>query len=120
MKVKKVAHGLPSQFVTFCQKLKPKLPKIVRLAVVSITFFLGSGFLVCLLTGNPSYLNVHLAENIVVASTYLLAFWGLFTMYESARCKNKKKRWLLLLTGAFTVFIAWQVMETLWRVYGGT
>jgi len=54
----------------------------------------------------------------VVASTYGLGFAGLMTMYQSAKCPDKNKRWLLLFTGFTCIFVSYFALEILYNSYG--
>jgi len=60
---------------------------------------------------------LHYFGTATVAALYALGFAGLMTMYQSVKCKDKNKRWLLLLTGALCVFLSYLILDTLNKGY---
>jgi len=54
--------------------------------------------------------------NLVVGFTYFLGIFGLYSIYESLRFKEK--RWLILFIGFLSVLIAVSALEAMFREYG--
>jgi len=82
--------------------LKPHLPGLVLITSI------------ILMTGIVHSLTFSsLIVNMVVGSTIGLGTFGLYSMHQSLGCRDKNKRWLLLLTGFLSVLIAYFTLEGL-------
>ena len=69
---------------------------------------------IILMTGLQfTLLYSHILVNFVIGSTLGLGVLGLYSMYQSRLCRNKEKRWLLLITGLFSLLIAYVTLEGL-------
>ena len=69
---------------------------------------------IILMTGvQYSLLYSHILVNVVVGSTIGLGVLGHYTAYQSLRCRDKNKRWLLMVTGFVSLLIAYATLEGL-------
>lgn len=82
--------------------LKPYAPSLVALTSI----ILLTGVYHCLMYSS-------FIVNVVVGCTYGLGVLGLYSAYQSIRCRDKQKRWLLLITGFLSVLIAYFTLEAL-------
>lgn len=55
----------------------------------------------------------HVLVNFVIGGTIGLGVVGLYSMHQSLYCRDKNKRWLLLIVGFFSVLIAYVTLEGL-------
>ena len=85
-----------------------------EILIIIVVIALVSGILHALRYSSP----LHYFGTATIASLYGLAFAGLITMYQSARCKDHKKRWLMLFIGFITIFVAYFSLEILYNSYG--
>jgi len=74
-----------------------------------------------ILLTSPIYTLFHsnFLENVVVGLTLFLGVLGLYSIYESYRYKDKRKRWLILFFGVMSILIAYFTLEALYAsMYG--
>jgi len=74
-----------------------------------------------ILLTSPIYTLFHsnFLENVVVGITLFLGVLGLYSIYESWRYKDKRKRWLILFFGVMSILIAYFTLEALYAdMYG--
>lgn len=82
--------------------------------ILIVVIALLSGILHALRYSSP----LHYFGTATIATLYALGSAGLITMHQSAKVKDKKQRWLMLLVGFLTVFVAYFSLETLFKSYG--
>jgi len=84
--------------------------KMKEIIVVLFAIALVSGIIHTIRYSSP----LHYFGFATIASLYGLAFAGLMTMWQSAKCLNKKKRWLMLFVGFISIFISYFSLEILY------
>ncbi|MCK4434025.1 hypothetical protein KAU92_00945 [Candidatus Bathyarchaeota archaeon] len=67
--------------------------------IIIVVIALLSGILHTIKYSSP----LHYFGTATIAMLYALGFAGLITMYQSAKCKDNQKRWLMLLIGFLTI-----------------
>ena len=82
--------------------------------IIILVIALLSGILHAIRYSSP----LHYFGTATIATLYALGSAGLLTMHQSAKCRDKKKQWLMLLIGFLTVFVAYFSLETLFKSYG--
>lgn len=85
-----------------------KRPILFKKFVCLVAIILMTGVMHTLLYSN-------FMINFVVTATYILGAGGLYTMYETFKTSNKRKRWLMLFCGSVCLLIAFITLEGLLR-----